>query len=126
MSEELDTRRKFVALSEVVQYRPIFALGLVVLSICTAVLEGIGLSFILPIIKYACGVTSSGPGGIIRVFAWVYDLFGVPFTLEFIVLGVGLVMTTRYVLSFVVAWLRISLQVDYVRHLRTESFQRAP
>jgi len=38
---------------------------------------------------------------------------------------VGVVMTARYVSSFLVAWLRAKLRVEYVRDLQTRAFDRA-
>lgn len=125
MTEEISLRRKLGAIRSVALYRPAFTAGVIVLSVGTAILEGIGLSFILPIIEYARGSGESDPGGIMGVFTSAYEFLGVPFTLEYIVLGVGIVMVCRYTLSFLVAWLRVSLQVDYIRYTREQAFEGA-
>lgn len=125
MSDEITIREKLAAVRQVAAYRPVLTTGIICLSFFAAVLEGIGLSFLLPIIETA---RSSGPPpqeGIIGVFVTVYDLFGIPFTLEFIILGVALVMIGRYTSSFLVAWLKAILRTKYIRHLQTESFDRA-
>jgi subfamily B ATP-binding cassette protein MsbA len=125
MSEDITIGEKLAAVRQVAAYRPVLTTGIVCLSFFAAVLEGIGLSFLLPIIETA---RSSGPppqGGIIGVFVAVYDLLGIPFTLEFIILGVAVVMIGRYTLSFLVAWLKALLRTRYIRHLQTESFDRA-
>jgi hypothetical protein len=53
MSEELSTREKLVALREVASYRPVLTVGIIGLSFFAAILEGVGLSFLLPIIETA-------------------------------------------------------------------------
>lgn len=125
MSERITTREKLVALREVARYRPPLTLGIIVLSLFAAILEGVGLSFLLPIIDRA---QSSGPppeGGLLGVFVRAYRFLGIPFTLEYIIVGVGLVMVARYTSSFLVAWLRAILRTEYVRYLQTESFSKA-
>jgi len=125
MSKEITTREKLSALREVAGYRPVLTVGIIGLSLFAAILEGVGLSFLLPIIETA---QSSGPppeDGLVGVFVTVYDFLGVPFTLEFIIVGVGSVMIARYVSSFLVAWLKAMLRTEYVRHLQTESFDKA-
>ncbi|MFT4921645.1 MAG: subfamily B ATP-binding cassette protein MsbA [Haloarculaceae archaeon] len=125
MSEDITTRERLAALREVAGYRPALTAGIIALSLFAAVLEGIGLSFLLPIIETA---QSSGPPpqeGIIGVFVTAYGVLGLPFTLEYIILGVGLVMVARYTSSFLVAWLKAMLMTRYVRHLQTESFRLA-
>ena len=54
-----------------------------------------------------------------------YELLGIPFTLGTVVLGVSLVLTVRWTLTFLVRWLRSALAVDYTRELQTQSFERA-
>jgi subfamily B ATP-binding cassette protein MsbA len=55
----------------------------------------------------------------------VYDFFGVPFVLEYIIVGVALVMTLRYTSTFLVAWLRSMLRVHYVRDIQTRAYESA-
>lgn len=125
MSEELSTREKLVALREVASYRPVLTVGIIGLSFFAAILEGVGLSFLLPIIETAQSSGGAPENRLVAAFAAVYEFLGVPFTQEFIILGVALVMVTRYTSSFFVAWLKAMLRTDYVRHLQTESFDRA-
>jgi subfamily B ATP-binding cassette protein MsbA len=125
MSEEITTKEKLSALRRVAGYRPVLTAGIIGLSLFAAVLEGIGLSFLLPIIETA---QSSGPppeDGLVGAFVTVYRFLGIPFTLEFIILGVASVMVARYTSSFLVAWFKAKLRTEYVRHLQTVSFDRA-
>jgi len=123
MSEDISYRAKLAALWRVAQFRPFLTVGIIVLSVFAAILEGIGLSFLLPIIQQARG--DGGPSGVVEVFFTVYESLGIPFTLEFIIVGVAFVMALRYVSSFLVDWLRVMLRASYVRDLQTRSFENA-
>jgi subfamily B ATP-binding cassette protein MsbA len=125
MSDELSLRSKLQALYRVGAYRPALTAGVIGLSFFAAILEGIGLSFLLPIVETA---QSSGPpaeDGLVGAFYTVYQFLNVPFTLEYIIAGVGVVMTARYVSSFLVAWFKAKLQTEYVCELQTQSFRGA-
>lgn len=123
MSGEISVRSKLAALYQVAAYRPALTVGIVGLSLVVAALEGIGLGFILPIIEVARG--TQDPSGPVRAFVGVYDALGVPFTLGSIVVGVMLVIGTRYLVSFLVGWLSAMLRMHYIRTLRTQAFENA-
>ena len=55
MSDDISWRAKLRALRRVLAWKPYLTLGIVAFSIFAAVLEGIGLSFILPIIELGTG-----------------------------------------------------------------------
>lgn len=121
-TEEISNREKLRSLVDVARYKPKFTGVIIVLGVLTAGLEGVGLGFIMPIIQQAQG--GGEPSGLVAVFADVYGALGVPFTLEFIVLGVGVVIGVRYTASFGLQWLRGVIEAHYVRHLREEAFRR--
>jgi subfamily B ATP-binding cassette protein MsbA len=99
--EKLTLRQKLESLYRVAVYRPQFAVSIIILSIFAAVLEGIGLSFLIPVIEIAQGGAAGGSSSDIgAVFVTAYDVAGIPFTLETVVLGVALVMAIRYTASF--------------------------
>ncbi|WP_436930025.1 ABC transporter ATP-binding protein [Halosimplex halobium] len=123
MSDEITLEEKARALARVARYRPLFTVGIVAFSVFAALFEGIGLSFLLPIIELARG--SGDPSGYMELFVAGYETVGIPFTLEYVVVGVAAVMTVRYSSSFLVAWLKAALRETYVRHLRVESFDHA-
>ena len=50
-SEPISRRKKIDALLDVARYKPRFTAGIVLLGVVAAVLEGVGLSFILPIVE---------------------------------------------------------------------------
>jgi len=125
--EEISRRKQLRALTRVASYRPGFTGAIIVGGVVAALLEGVGLSFILPIIEVV--QSSSDPSqqadGIMGIFVAVYRFFDVPLTLGSAVAGVSLVLTVRWILTFVVRWLRGALVVDYTRELQTESFGHA-
>ncbi|PSQ15953.1 ABC transporter ATP-binding protein [Halobacteriales archaeon QS_8_69_26] len=113
------------AILAVVKYRPAFTIGIVFLSFTAAALEGVGLSFIIPVIELARpgGTDPANASGILGMFVRAYRFLGVPFTLESIMVGVGLMMILRYASSFSTAWLRSVLSVDYERWLKRRLFE---
>ena len=116
-----DARRR--ALHGIVTFRPLLTGLIVVGSVLAALLEGIGLGFLLPVLEIAAGgdVMNSSDQRV-AAFAAVYATVGVEMTLATVVGGVALVLTLRHALGFVVQWSRDRLQVAYVRHLRSELF----
>jgi len=118
--------KKRDALLRVARYRTDFAVVLLVFGTFVALLEGIGLSFIYPIIEIAQAeepVTGNGP--IMSLFITTYKFFDVPFSLGYVILGVAAVMTFRYTMSFLVRWLGSMLGFQYEQYLRTKAFNRA-
>ena len=87
--------------------------------------EAVELSFLLPIIDRAQSTGPPPEEGLLGLFVQTYRILGVPFALEYIILGVGLVMVARNTSSFFAAWLRAILRTEYVRYLQTESFSKA-
>lgn len=124
--EPVSRREKLDALRDVARYNPKYTAAVVVLGVVAAVLEGVGLSFILPIVEL---VQLQDPAaeaeGLLAVFVTVYQTLGIPFTLGYIVLGVSAVMVTRYTTSFAVAWFREALRTYYIRDLQTRAFRNA-
>ena len=123
-SEELSFREKLHGLYLIATFRPAVTLLIVALSGVVALLEGIGVSFILPIVEVAQG-ESTDTDGLVGAFVTAFELVRIPFTLGFIVVILGLVMTVRFLTSIAVAWLRVSLQTWYVRDLQQRAFQHA-
>jgi len=125
-SEDISRREKLDALLDAARYDPKFTVLIIALGLLSAVLEGIGLTFIIPIIEL---IQSEGPvtqaDGLAGVFVTLYRTIGVPFTLEYIIGGVALAMSLRYTSSFVLHWFRGILQLSYERHLRRNLFESA-
>lgn len=93
MSERISRDEQLRSLWQVATYRPTMTVGIVLLSVVVAALEGIGLGFILPIVEVVRN-GSSDPSGPARVFVLAYDALGLPFTLEYIVAGVTAVIAS--------------------------------
>ncbi|MFB6196647.1 MAG: ABC transporter transmembrane domain-containing protein, partial [Halobacteriaceae archaeon] len=124
---DLNWSEKLSALIRVAKFRPKFVVLTIILSLFTAFLEGFGLSFVLPIIELAqsSGASTQNADGLLGVFLFVYDSVGIPFTLEYLILGVVGVMTLRFSLSFTVKWFLAILQTKYVRYLQETAFNSA-
>lgn len=125
-TESLSTREKLQALRRVARYQPRLAAGLVVLGAFVAFLEGIGLSFIYPIIETAQAEEPTNVSGpVMEAFVSTYQIFNIPFSLGYLIGGVALVMTARYTMSFLVRWLAAILGKRYEKELRTRAFDLA-
>ncbi|WP_254807838.1 ABC transporter ATP-binding protein [Natronosalvus amylolyticus] len=125
-SEGVSRGAKLEALLDVAHYNPKFAGVIVVLGLVAAVLEGVGLSFILPIIELVqLDDPTTEADGLMAVFVTAYEAVGIPFTLGWVVVGVATVMIVRYTISFVVAWFREMLRTYYIRDLQLRAYDNA-
>ncbi|WP_254768921.1 ABC transporter ATP-binding protein [Salinilacihabitans rarus] len=119
-------RDKGRALYRVATFQPKFALAVIALSVVAALLEGVGLSFIMPIVEVAqTDSPAESADGLLEAFLTIYERLGVPFTLGYLVAGVTGVMAVRFTSSFLVGWVRAAIETKYVRHLQEEAFDRA-
>ena len=129
MSEQAETSRReqLQALLQVAHYRPVLTAAIIGGGVVAALLEGIGLSFILPIVEIvqAPGDPAAQAEGIMLWFVQAYQFLGIPFSLGFVILGVSIILSIRWTLTFFVRWLRGALVVDYTRFLQTHAFDRA-
>ncbi|PHQ41873.1 multidrug ABC transporter permease [Halorubrum sp. C191] len=124
--EPVSRREKLDALQDVAQYNPKYTTAVVVLGIVAAVLEGVGLSFILPIVELVqLQDPAAEADGLLAVFVTAYQMLGIPFTLGYVVVGVSSVMVARYTTSFSVGWFREALRTYYIRDLQTRAFRNA-
>ena len=120
-------REQVRALVRVARYRPTLVMAIIVGGVFAALLEGIGLSFIMPIVEI---VQSPGdPGaeadGVMELFVFAYDFLGIPLTLGFVVTGVSIVLAVRWTLTFFVRWMREALVIDYTREIQKQAFDNA-
>ncbi|MFP8956785.1 ABC transporter ATP-binding protein [Natrialbaceae archaeon A-CW3] len=125
--EDLSRREKIRGLIRVAMYKPMLSAFIILFSFFVALLEGVGISFLIPIIEVAQspGDPTQEAEGAVLAFIQVYDMLGLPFTLGFLVTGIALVMTARFTCSFLVTWLQVALQTHYVRELQTNAFNGA-
>ncbi|NLV11942.1 ABC transporter ATP-binding protein [Haloarcula argentinensis] len=124
--EPVSRREKLDALRDVARYNPKYTAAVVVLGIVAAVLEGVGLSFILPLVELVQVQDPAAEAeGLLAVFVTAYQAVGIPFTLGYVVVGVSAVMVARYTTSFAVAWFREALRTYYIRDLQTRAFRNA-
>lgn len=124
--DDITWHEKFEALIRVARFRPQFTIGLIVLGGGAALLEGIGLSFIYPILEVAQSDSPiTNAGGILGRFVEVYSVLDIPFTLSYLLLGIAGAMTVRFSLSFIVAWLKEILRRTYEQTLKQRAFSSA-
>lgn len=126
-SSEVSRREQLASLLQVARYRPWFTIAIIGAGVFAAALEAVGLSFILPIIEIvqAPGEPGAEADGILLAFVRMYQILGIPFTLGSVIAGVSLVLSVRWISTFVVRWLRSALVVDYTRELQTQAFENA-
>jgi subfamily B ATP-binding cassette protein MsbA len=125
-TQPISRREKLDALLAAARFNPKFTALLVIFGAGVAVLEAVGLTFIVPIIEI---VQASDPvaeaSGLTAVFVRVYQTLGIPFTLGFVVAGVAGVMIMRYTSSFIYHWFRFILKFNYQRALQDRAFKNA-
>jgi subfamily B ATP-binding cassette protein MsbA len=111
----------------VAKYRPYLTVAIIGGGVFAALLEGVGLGFILPIVEIvqSPGDPAQEADGIMLAFVSIYQFLGIPFTLGAVITGVSLVLTVRWTTTFVVRWLRSALAIDYTRDLQKRSFDNA-
>jgi len=112
------------AVRYVVGFRPGLVVAVVGLNIVAALLGGIGIGFVLPIVELARG-DGGDPDALLQLFIDAYALLGIPLTLETAVGGVAVVLIARHGVSFLGAYLRVRLRMSFVRHLRLTAAERA-
>ncbi|MFD1686140.1 ABC transporter ATP-binding protein [Halobellus litoreus] len=122
MPEDLGFREKLNALYLIASFKPRFTTAIVGFGVLTALLEGVGVTLIVPLIEVAQSSGAAPDGGIAGAFASIYEFLGLPFTVGSIVLGVGLVLTVRYAFTFLTEWARVHLRMNYVCDLQSRGF----
>ena len=121
------TRRDVLrGLTDVARFNPWLSGSIVGLGLVTAALEGIGLTFILPIIELVQAQDPTAEAdGLMLGFITLYDVLGIPFMLETVIVGVTLVMAFRFGTLFLLKWFKEVLRSTYVRDLRQRGFENA-
>jgi subfamily B ATP-binding cassette protein MsbA len=125
--EEITRRRQLIAIRKALQHRPKLTVAIITTSLFTALLEGVGLSFIVPIVEIvqASGDPATEADGVLEVFVTVYNFLGIHFSLGNVIVGVSVVLTLRWTMTFFAAWLRAALSISYIRELQENSFEKA-
>jgi subfamily B ATP-binding cassette protein MsbA len=123
---DVSLRQRASSLLAIVRYDSRLSTLILVIAPLVALLEGVGLSFIVPIIEIA---SNSDPGssserGVIGIFVVAFDALNVPLNIETATVGASLVMISRYSSSFVLAYLREKLSINYKTHLQRETYRR--
>ncbi len=126
-SEQISRREQLRALLRVAKYRPKLTLAIIFGGVIAALLEGVGLGFILPIVELvqAPGDPAAEAEGVMLAFVTAYQFLGIPFTLGFVITGVSVVLTIRWTTTFLVRWMREALVIDYTREIQKQAFENA-
>lgn len=123
---DISWREKVAALRRVARYNPLFTAGLVVFGAGVAFFEGIGLTFIYPILEVGQhGAEVEATDFIMEAFLTAYALVGLPFSLGYLILGIAGVMTIRFTSAFLANWLAAILQYRFERDMRSRAFDAA-
>jgi len=125
MSPDDTVRDKLRGLYYIATFQPKLTALIIVFGVTTALLEGIGITFIVPLVEVAQSPGSPPEGGLVGAFAAVYQFFGISFTLGSIVVGLSLIISVRYLMSFLFQWAQAFLRVNYVRDLQSRSFENS-
>jgi subfamily B ATP-binding cassette protein MsbA len=129
MSEtsDIDRRIQLLSLLRVARYKPLFTGLIVAGGVFVALLEGVGLSFILPVIEIVqdSGNPASESEGIMAVFVMIYQYLDIPFTLGFVIVGVSAILTVRWTATFLVRWMRDVVVINYTKEIQKQSFKNA-
>ena len=124
--ENVSRREKVEGLVSAARYKPKLTVSLIVLGLAVAMLEGIGLTFILPVIELIQGDNPVAEADVLSLaFVRAYRAFRIPFTLASAITGVACVMTLRSTGSFVYGCLRKILRFTYQRHLQKQAVDSA-
>ncbi|MCJ0618638.1 ABC transporter ATP-binding protein [Haloarcula hispanica] len=127
MTDTPSVSEKYASLRRVALYRPALTGSIVAASLFVMLLEGVGLSFLFPILDAAQG----GQGlplqadGVTGQFLSAYAAAGLPLTLESLLLGLACVMVVRFTASFAVKWLAAKLTQTYERDLKNRAYELA-
>lgn len=125
-SSAVSREEKIAALKEAAAFNPQFVILILGLGILAAILEGIGLTFIVPIIEVVqADDAAAEASGIAAVFLQIFQALNIPFTLGYVIAGVALVMSLRYITTFLVTWCQEILRYSYRRHLQKEALDHA-
>lgn len=125
-SEEITRREQLRALIRVGKYKKRHVLAIIIGGAFVALLEAVGLSFIMPIIEIVQSPSdpTTEADGVLLAFVTVYEVLGIPFNLETVIIGTSLVMILRWTLTFVIRWLRVAIKIDYTRYLQMQAYDR--
>jgi subfamily B ATP-binding cassette protein MsbA len=125
--ESITRREQLRALVRVAQYRPKLVIAIIFGGVFAALLEGVGLGFIIPIVEIvqSPGDSAAEADGVMELFILAYDFLGIPLTLGFVVTGVSVVLAVRWTVTFFVRWMREALVIDYTREIQKQAFDNA-
>jgi subfamily B ATP-binding cassette protein MsbA len=117
---------KLSELKQVFGFDPKRLTLIIALGLGVAVLEGIGIGYILPLLEViqSGGGVGEQPNRVIDLFLSVYEIVGIPLTLETVLVPVGFLLSFRYIGTFVMNWLQALVGSRFIGDLQTEAYER--
>ncbi len=127
INDLVPSTRKVEEFNKLISYKPKVLIAILTLSGFTALMEGVGLSFVYPIFEASqsgARIVDSN-NQMITLFRQFYNFLGVNKTLGTLLLGVSVATILRYCSSFTVGWLKKSLSTDYETDLKSKAMSNA-
>jgi subfamily B ATP-binding cassette protein MsbA len=126
-TDTVSRKEKTDALINIIRFRPVTAIAVAIGGVFVALMEGVGIGFILPIVELvqSSGDPTQQADGALLAFVSVYEFFGIPFTLGSVIVGVSLVLSVRWTSTFFIRFLSERMRYNYIKKLQTDSFQHA-
>jgi subfamily B ATP-binding cassette protein MsbA len=132
MTAELDTnvepdlKRKLAAVKQMFASRPWLVVFVISFNTVAAMLEGVGLGLLIPVIEFAQsdGGLANSSNSVIKGLISIYELFGIPFLLQTLLIGIAAVLTTRYIITFISTWMGEIVRQQFLRDIQQTTFEQ--
>jgi len=99
-------------------------LALVVLGFVSAIVEGIGINAIVPLMSFFTGGQSLAPDFITRVITGLFAFFSIPFTFRYLLGFVIALFLVRAISQVVFGYIRGWINADFMSNESTDMLQR--
>ncbi len=93
-----------------------------VLGFFSSLLEGLGITTIIPIFSFVSGGSGQTADTITRTIAHAFAVVGVPYTFRFLIIFVGALFVTRVVALFAIQNITARIVFGYARDMRNKMF----
>lgn len=93
-----------------------------VLGFFASVLEGLGISAIIPLFSFVTGGGGQAADTITQVIAIIFTFVGLPYTFRFLLIFIGTLFVIRILALFAVQYVTASIVFGYARDMRERMF----
>lgn len=95
-----------------------------ILAVVSSILEGVGITAIVPIFSFVGGSAAAAPASTIATFiSGVFSFFHMPFTFRILLLFVAVLFIVRTIVLFAIQYVTARVGFGYERDLRTKLFK---